>query len=181
MKQSLRHNIILSGAFSCLYIALYYVSELITGTEGIRGVASLFFLPAFIRLFAFLVVEYWAIPALFIAGLFCVDLGLGLAGKAVVSAFIAVGGPLGVFIVSKLCGLRPSLTNLTPLRLLWLSAGCAAGNAIFYDLGMLAVGAVESDLSLQLTIFAGDMIGTWVVMYCINMAMNVYSKINFSR
>lgn len=90
---STQHNAIFSVIFTFLYVALYYLSDWMVGNQALGGIASLIFLPAFIRLLGFLVIDYWIIPALFVAGLFCVDLGLGLSGKVVVSAFLSVGGP----------------------------------------------------------------------------------------
>lgn len=171
-----QHNAIFSVIFTFLYLALYYLSDWMVGNQALGGIASLIFLPAFIRLLGFLVIDYLIIPALFVAGLFCVDLGLGLSSKVVVSAFLSVGGPFGVFVVSRLCKLKPSLSNLTPLRLFWLSAGCSLGNAIFYHFGLKVVGIGEYTPIEHLYVFIGDMIGTWCIIYCIKIALNLFSN-----
>ena len=176
MSPSALYNAIFSVALTFLYVAFYYLSDWMLGNEALGGIAGLIFLPAFIRLFGFLVIRYWIIPALFVAGLFCVDLGLSLYGKLLVSAFLAVGGPFGVFIVSRLCKLQPTLSNLTPLNLLWLSAGCSLGNAIFYHFGLEAAGYDDRTPLAHLYIFIGDMIGTWAVVYSIKFAMDMAPK-----
>ncbi len=175
-SSSARYHAIFSVALTFLYVALYYLSDWIAGNEVLGGIAGVIFLPAFIRLFGFLVIRYWIMPALFVAGLFCVDLGLSLYGKLIVSAFLAVGGPFGVFIVSRLCKLEATLSNLTPLNLLWLSAGCSLGNAIFYHFGLEVAGYDDHTEFAHLYIFIGDMIGTWVIVYAIKFAMNVALK-----
>ena len=176
VRSSFLHDALISVALSALYIALYYLSDWMVGNEALGGVASIFFLPAFVRLLGFLLVGYWIIPALFVAGLFCVDLGLGMAGKVVVSAALAVGGPFGVFLVSRLSRLRPSLSNLTPLRLLLLSAGCSFGNSITYHYSLETLGVAEHSFTGHLYVFLGDMIGTWFVIYCIKLAMEFALK-----
>ena len=96
---------------------------------------------------------------------------------AFVSAFIAVGGPLGTFIAAKLSGLQPSLSNLTPMRLLLLSAFCSAGNAVFYHLGLHYAGmGGHSNFSTHLIVFAGDMIGTWATIYFIKLSLEMFLK-----
>jgi hypothetical protein len=170
MRASLLHDALISAALAVLYIALYYLSGWMVGNEALGGIASIMFLPAFVRLLGFLLVGYWVVPALFVAGLFCVDLGLGIEGKVVVSAAIAVGGPLGVFLASRLIGLKPSLSNLTPLRLLLLSAGCSLGNSITYHFSLEALGIADHSSLGHLYVFLGDMIGTWFIMYLIKLA-----------
>lgn len=177
----MRYNAMFSVVLTCLYVALYCLSDWMAGNEALGGVAGLFFLPAFVRLLGFLVVELWVVPTLFVAGLFCVDLGVGFAGKAVVSSFIAVGGPFGIFIVSRLCKLKPSLSNLTPLRLLWLSAGCSLGSSIFYHIGLDAVGVGEYTPQNHFYVFAGDMVGTWVIVYLIKLGMDVVANVRRNR
>jgi hypothetical protein len=180
VRASFLHDALISVALSVLYIALYYLSDWLVGNEALGGVASIFFLPAFVRLLGFLLVGYWVIPALFVAGLFCVDLGLGMESKVAVSAAIAIGGPLGVAIVSRLSGLKPSLSNLTPLRLLLLSAGCSLGNSIAYHFTLEVLGVAEHSSLGHLYVFLGDMIGTWLVIYCIKLATEFASTI-YSR
>ena len=170
MRDSLLHDALISAALAVLYIALYYLSGWMVGNEALGGITSIMFLPAFVRLLGFLLVGFWVIPALFVAGLFCVDLGLGIEGKVVVSAAIAIGGPLGVFLASRLIGLKPSLSNLTPLRLLLLSAGCSLGNSITYHFSLEALGIADHSSLGHFYVFLGDMIGTWFIMYLIKLA-----------
>lgn len=176
----LRKNVSFSAGFAILYVALYHVSSLVTPNQGFEGIASFFFLPAFVRLLGFLLIGYWIIPALFVAGAYlsvtgAYDLGPGILNELTVTACTAVGGPFGVFIASRIGGLRSSLVNLTPTRLLGLSIGCSAGNAIFYRIGLEIVGTHKTGLANDLYVFCGDFIGTWAIIYLIKSLMTFYS------
>ena len=177
--KSFTTNVSLGGGFAILYIALYFASELLAAPQGFKGIASIFFLPAFVRLLGFLMIGYWIIPALFVAGAFlsfvgAYGLGPGVAMELIVTAFTAVGGPFGVFVASRLGKLQPSLSNLTPLRLMALSIGCAAGNTLFYRFAMDVVGMVPSSFEQDFVVFFGDFVGTWAIIYLIKMLLTLY-------
>lgn len=181
MTSSTGYNVWASIALALLYVALYHLADVMAGSQSVGGVASLFFLPAFVRLLGFLIVGLWIIPALFLAGLYLVftgayDLGPGNAAEIGMTAFTAVGGPLGVYIASQIGRLDPSLSNLTPLRLLGLSFGCCAGNAIFHHWALLTAGIKSSPAVTDLAVFVGDMIGTWTIIYLIKTGLTIYSK-----
>ena len=159
-----------------LYVSLYYLTGKLVSNDLPVAVASLLFLPAFARLLGVLVIGLWSIPALFIAGLVCVDLGLGWDGRIVVAAFIATGAPLGIKIASSLQRLEPTLTNLTPTRLLWLSLASSFGNMIFYNLSMALVGVGEFNLAITGTTFIGDALGTWTVISLIKLGLTAYGR-----
>lgn len=172
MSPGTSFNIAAAAAISAAYIALFYISDfLISRQELVGTVASLYFLPAFVRLLGYLIIGYWVIPALFLAALFCVDLGLDLEARLAISAFLAIGGPLGVAIAGWLCNLKPTVSNLSPARLLILSLGCAAGNSIFYNYGLEVVGHGGAGVNAKAAIFVGDLVGTWVVIYLIKAAL----------
>lgn len=173
-------QIALCACFAFFYIALYHASGLIIAPQGFEGIASAFFLPAFVRLLGFLLIGYWIIPALFVAGEVlsvtgAYDLGPGMVSELTVCACTAVGGPFGVFVASRIGGLRSSLDNLSPARLLGLSIGCAAGNAIFYRVGLEFAGIDKVGFANDLYVFCGDFIGTWAIIYLIKSFMTLYS------
>jgi hypothetical protein len=136
----------------------------------------LFYPPAFLRLMAFLLLGYAAIPALFLAQLWSVDFGLNQSEIIIVSAFLAVGGPLAVDMASKATSLKSSLSNLTPSRLLVLSLACAVGNAIFMRIGLSIVDFEKSKTPDYLSIVIGDTAGTWVMMYIIKIGLTVWGR-----
>ncbi len=171
MSGELAYNIKFSAFITLLYVSLYYLSKFLVGEGVFGGVSSMLFLPAFVRLLAFLVIGYWSLPALFVAGLFCVELGFGIEGKIIVSAFIAIGAPMGISLASHVLALKPTLSNLTPLRLLWLAAASAFGNSLFYHWG-LGVAGMDTHAPMQYAAtFLGDTLGTWAMIYLIKMGL----------
>lgn len=159
-----------------LYVALYHGVQPLISREAVGGVASLVFLPAAVRLLGFLLVDFWIIPALFLAALACVDLHLGWPDRIVVSAFLALGGPLGTAAVTALSGLKPSLSNLTPRHLLVLSIGCSLGSALAYNLSLTLVGMENLGLRVQTATFIGDTIGTWLAIYAIKFSIDLLER-----
>jgi len=167
--------------FSLLYVLLFYASAALVGNQRIGGIASLVFLPAFIRLLGFLVIGYWIVPSLFLAGVYlsvtgAYDIAPGLDAELMITAATALGGPLGVALVSRLTRLEPSLSNLTPLRLLALSFGCSLGNALFHHAAMIWLGLSSGVTAGTISIFIGDMIGSWVIIYGVKAGMDFYSR-----
>jgi len=163
------------------YIALFYLSVVIFGDDYELGFASLIFFPAFIRLLGYLMIGFWIIPTLFFSDLFMAFAGKlnfssDLQGDLVIVAMISVGGPLGVAIAAYLTKLKPSLSNLTPLRLLALSFGCSLGNALFHHIGMRLIGQAQTVTSGTIGIFIGDMIGSWTMIYLLKGLLTFFGR-----
>jgi hypothetical protein len=166
-----------AGMFGVLYVILFHISDLILDNVHFGGFASLLFLPAFIRLLGYLMVGPWIIPALFLASYLLVvtgayDIAPGNDVEHLVSASTAIGGPLGVAVASRLARLQTNLANLTPLRLLALSFACSAGNALFYYASLRLTSLGAEPASSIFAIFAGDMLGTWMIIYVIKLAVD---------
>lgn len=177
MKHALLTERVIPALFlAVLYIALYQASEVLVSQETIGGVASLVFLPAVVRLLGFLLVDFWIIPALFLAALACVDLHLGWPDRIVVSAFLALGGPLGTAAVAALSGLKPGLSNLSPRHLLILSIGCSLGNTAAYNLSLELVGMENLGAHVQMATFVGDTLGTWLAIYAIKFGVDLLER-----
>ena len=172
----LQFKIQFAALIVALYVALYYLTGFLHSENLPTAVASLLFLPAFARLLGFLVIGYWSIPALFIAGLFCVDLGLGFSDRILISAFIATGAPLAIGTASRLLQLQPSLTNLTPIRLLWLSLASSFGNMIFYNTGLASVGLNFFQPKDLAATFIGDAAGTWAIISVIKLSLTSWGR-----
>lgn len=168
--------VLFATAMSALYVILYRLSDVLSGNEEIGGVASVIFLPAFVRLFGFLVIRWWIIPALFVAGLLCVDLGLGVKARIVVSMAIALGAPVGIYLAARAMRLSPRLAGLNAMQLLWLSLGCAAGNALFYNAALAMVRPDHSAENFALEIFWGDALGTWVVILMVKWLLTLSGR-----
>ena len=161
------------------YVALYFISGIVAGTQTVAGIASVFFLPAFVRLLGFLLIGMWVAPALFLTGTFLVlagsyDLGSGFTAELIVTLVTAFSGPAGAAAVARFCALKPNLENLTPSRLLALSIGCSGANTIGYSLTLELLGLSHLESYLFSSIFVGDMIGTWVIIYAIKLILDLY-------
>jgi hypothetical protein len=176
-EESVRYKALMAVIFSLLYAGTYrFFQSLGVYNELISFNPWLFYPPAFLRLAAFLVIGYWSIPALFIAGFCCIDFGMDLTGVAIVSAFCAVGGPFAVDMAARSVSLKASLSNLTPSRLLILSLACAIGNAAFLKMGLSIVNYETSKMPDYLSIIVGDTIGTWVMIYIVKTGLMIFGQ-----
>lgn len=177
MESGIQNKALLTILFSLLYAGTY---RLFQGMGIYHELISfnpwLFYPLAFLRLAAFLIIGYWSIPALFIAGFCCIDFGMNLTGIAIVSAFCAVGGPFAVDMTSRAISLKPSLSNLTPSRLLILSLACAVGNAVFMKLGLSLANYGKSHIPHYFSIIVGDTLGTWVMIYIMKTGLTVWGR-----
>lgn len=177
IESNVQSKVLLAVLFSLLYAATYRLFQGIgVYHELISFNPWLFYPPAFLRLAAFLVIGYWSIPALFIAGFCCIDFGMNLTGIAIVSAFCAVGGPFAADMTSKVISLKPSLSNLTPARMLILSLACAVGNAVSLKLGLSVVNFETSKMPDYFSVVIGDTIGTWLMIYLIKVVLTVWGR-----
>jgi hypothetical protein len=77
----------------------------------------------------------------------------------------AIAGAIGPYVIylmaQKYLGLRDSLTNLTPGRLLICAVGCSLASPLLHHLWF----AVHGDPGSLAVMFAGDLIGTLIVLY----------------
>lgn len=156
-----------------LYVGLFELSGGAASNEFF-GPSWPIFLPAFTRLFGVLTAGLWAIPALFAAGYMCVDFGLDPGGRAMIALCLATGAPIAILVTSHALNLKPTLENLTPGRLLILSIASGLGNSIFYNLGLFLTGVPRNDELAHLTTFAGDVIGTWIIIYLIKLGIHFW-------
>lgn len=165
-------------AFAALYVALFHAFFPMMSWAGAAELATLFYPPAFVRLFGFMIIGFWIIPALLLANLILVttgayDLGPGYGPELTMAIFTAFGGPLGAYVSSRITQLHLSLDNLTPKRLVHAAIGCAIGNAIAFRLALLFSGAEQAPLSLGVRVFVGDVLGTLAIIYAIKFTLTL--------
>lgn len=147
------------------YVLLYQLNSILMGTEAFGGIASLIFLPAFVRLLGFLFLGLWAIVPLFFAALICVDLGLGFYEQIFVSLALSCGSIFALLGASRLIKVSPKLDNLNGSSLLILSLASALANAIAYHIALFSISnRALSELTLTATVI-GDTLGTWIIIY----------------
>lgn len=170
-----------AAGMAIAYILLYHLGDILADNEVVGGTASLVFLPAFVRLMGYLVIGWWIAPALFVAGLFCVDLGLEPRDTAIVAAFLAIGAPAAMSLAARSMNLAPNLAGLEARQLLGLSLASASGNALAYN---LAVAIVRNDNFSPLTAaatFMGDVVGAWLIMLTIKWGLTTLSQWRATR
>lgn len=172
---------ITAAVICCLYIILYKVNVLIMGSDDFGGIASLVFLPAFIRLLGFLLIGYWTIPALFVAAWFCVDLGLDPISQFIVALSLSIGSSIATGEVSRAIDLNLTLANLTGAKLLILSLASATGNAAAYYFGLSLVGAEANSSSTFYATILGDTLGTWIMIYGLKGVLIILDRHIFLR
>lgn len=86
----------------------------------------------------------------------------GDALRATTGAIAGAIGPYVIYLIAqKYLGLRDSLTNLTPSRLLICAAGCSLASPLLHHIWF----AVHDDPGGFAVMFAGDLLGTLIVLY----------------
>lgn len=165
------------------YIVLFYISQWLDAGHFFPANISLFFLPAIIRLLGVLLIGARIIPSLMLASLYLTfmgsyDLGPGNTSELVMGLTTAVGGPSAVILTARVIRLRLDLRNLSPGRLLILSAACSLGNALALGMTLLVCEPILAERPIFLPVFIGDMIGTWLAIYTIKLGLDAYAALS---
>lgn len=85
--------------------------------------------------------------------------------RSTAGAIAGAAGPYLVYLIAqRKLGLRASLTNLTPGRLLWCAAGCPLASPLLHH-AWFALQGGEHLLSGFAVMFIGDLAGTLLVVY----------------
>ncbi|MFM7028738.1 MAG: hypothetical protein ACKOXK_08710 [Chakrabartia sp.] len=186
MNDALLSRVALSAFFVALYVALFWVTNALVGALVLQGLVSLLFLPAFVRLISFLVLGFWAMPLLFFAGYLCILLGFydiapGNNVEIAATIAMAIGAPVGTWIVMKLRRVRPDLNALSPLDLLWLSLGCSLGNAVVQKMALLTMLPAPPGRGIMIGLFIGDTLGTWLAIMLVKAGLTFASRFAVGR
>lgn len=155
------------------YVLLYQLNSILMGTEAFGGIASLIFLPAFVRLLGFLFLGLWAIVPLFFAALICVDLGLNFFEQFFVSLALSCGAPLALRVICSIIKISPMLDDLNARKLILLSSASAFGSAAAYHLALLSIGNVSTSNLILIATVIGDALGTWTIIYALKLILNL--------
>lgn len=164
------------GATVLLFLSLNTFNEcLFSQLEYSYGI-NWVFLPAGMRLLATLLFGTAGFIGLFLSGLllnffhFTFDDPL----RAVLGA---LAGSLGAYLVyllaQRVYGLRASLANLTPRRLMLLILLCSMASPLLHHLVFAYQGHTENVVSSYLAMFIGDFMGTLIVIYTIKVALSL--------
>lgn len=107
-------------------------------------------------------------------------MGLGMEARIVVSMAIALGAPVGIYLAARAMRLSPRLAGLSAMQLLWLSLGCAAGNALLYNAAVAMVGPYHRAENFALEIFPGDALGTWAMILLVKWLLTLSGRFRIS-
>lgn len=182
-RSSSRHFHTVTYAFGIFvgYVLLYRLNDFLIGNTVFGGVASILFLPAFVRLLGFLFIGLWTIIPLFFAALICVDLGFDFGEQITVAMALACGSQIALVFANRVSGLNPTLDNLTVGRLLLLSFASAVGSSAAYNGALILVGHSGGSVSTMFIALAGDAFGTWTVIYFLKMLLTFVGRVFLSK
>ena len=105
------------------------------------------------------------------------DVAPGYVSEVMIAGATAVGGPAAVVLAARLMNLQLNLANLTPMRLLALSAACSLGNATFFGWTLILIEPKLARDTVFTPIFVGDMIGMWVSIYALKLALEAFETL----
>jgi len=163
------------------YVLLYRLNAVLVGNTAFGGVASILFLPAFMRLLGFLIIGPLTVIPLFFAALICVDLGLGVIEQIIVAIALASGSQIALVFANRGSGLHPSLVNLTAGRLLLLSFASAIGSSVAYNGALTLVGYEAASVFTTVVALVGDALGTWAAIYALKMFLTILGLMLMSK
>jgi len=179
-KINLRHqaaNAIYAFGIFAGYVLLYRLNDILVGNTAFGGVASILFLPAFMRLLGFLIIGPLTFLPLFFAALICVDLGLGAVEQIIVALALASGSQIALVFANRTSGLQPSLVNLTAGRLLLLSFASAVGSSAAYNGALILVGYANASVYTTAIALVGDALGTWAAIYALKTLLTIVGRL----
>ena len=150
---------------SVLYVALKLLVDAGAYFFDFDAIVALPFLPAGVRVLGFLLIGLWISPFLYLAFIFMsltglmIYPGLGMSDQLILGVSVAIGGPVALCLLTKATKISVDLLDLTPLKVLIFASTCAAGNALFYNAGLMAAGFGSPEINFTALIFVGDILG----------------------
>ncbi len=162
-----------SIALALLYVAVYrFFQGLGVYQDLIAFNPWLFYPPAFIKLFAFLLVGYWALPWIIAAAFVCIDIGVDPSARAVLAVLSISASFAGADAASRALKINPSLEGVSAKDALILTIACSAANAVGLRVGLEIVAFEKALMPDYLSIVVGDALGIWCMIYAIKMALH---------
>ncbi|MEM5425804.1 hypothetical protein [Paraburkholderia ferrariae] len=147
--------------------SLWINQEVFAHTSFVRGI-NWIFLPSGIRLLSTLLVRADGFLGLLLAGLLT-DFLYWFPHDPVRAIAGAILGSAALYLVYRFAreyyGLRASLTNLTPTRLLVLAVAYSVANPLLHHLWFALTGATEHFFESLFSMFVGDLAGTLIMLY----------------
>ncbi len=156
-----------TGTVVVYVLSLWLNEEIFRHTEFLNGI-NWIYLPTGIRLLSTLLLGVDGAIGLVLSGLI-VDFGYYFPHdpvRAIVGAIFSAIGPYAVYRMAlERYGLKASLTNLTPKRLLVLALAVALANSTLHNIWFGLTEKTPDLLESFCTMFAGDLLGALILLY----------------
>lgn len=151
-----------------VWVLLYVLNDWLFDQAAISAYASWVFLPAALRMLAVLLCGWVGVVGLFV-GSFITGVythGLLDPGMLTVLAGLSALSPMVAFLIcTRWFGWRSDLCGLSATQLVVLSLLVSLCGAGLHNMHLLAIGAIDSIGQTFVTMFVGDLVGTFVVLY----------------
>ena len=158
------HLAVVAGAWVCLYV----LNDWLFSQVAISVYASWIFLPAALRMLAVLLCGWVGVAGLFIGSLMTAFYTHGFAdpGMLVVLAGLSALAPMMAYLLCiRWFNWQSDLRGLSATQLVVLSLLVALIGASMHNLHLIGIGAIDSFGPTFVTMFVGDMAGTFIVLY----------------
>lgn len=144
---------------------------------------SWIFLPAAVRLLAVLLFGFAGALGLFFGGLFTMSMieEASLSKSIGVAAASALGPWLAVHLLVRRLRLPQTLSGLGPAQLAVLAIGSAAASVCLHNLVYWLIAQRSDPVSGILPMFAGDIVGTLIILYLARTAIRLYLRLRLGK
>lgn len=150
------------------WVCLYLLNDWLFSQAAISVYASWVFLPAALRMLAVLVCGWVGVAGLFVGSLMTAFYTHGFAdpGMLVVLAGLSALAPMMAYLLCiRWFNWQADLRGLSASQLVVLSLLVALFGACLHNLHLIGIGAIETFGPTFVTMFVGDMVGTFMVLY----------------
>lgn len=157
-----------TALIALVWVMLYVANDWLFEHVAISVYASWVFLPAALRMLAVMLCGWIGVLGLLVGSVITgyYTHGMGDPGMLIVLAGLSALSPMMAFLVcTHWFGWRDDLRGLNAVQLVVLSTLVSLFGASLHNLHLLAIGAINGFSQTFTTMFVGDMIGTFLVLY----------------
>lgn len=158
------------------WIFLYILNDWLFDHVAISQYASWIFLPAALRMLAVMLCGWVGVLGLFIGsfvtGYYTHD--FTDPAMVIVLAGLSALAPMIAFIAcARIFGLRADLQGLSAFQLIALSVSVALVGSVMHNIHFAMIGATHAFGHTFMTMFVGDLIGTFIMLYAAKLLMGL--------
>lgn len=158
------------------WVFLYILNDWLFDNVAVSQYASWIFLPAALRMLAVLLCGWTGVLGLFIGSFITGYYTHAFAdpGMVIVLAGLSALAPMVAYIVcAKLFDLRADLRGLSASQLITLSVAVALVGSLLHNAHFMMIGATHTFGHTFMTMFVGDLIGTFIMLYAAKLVMGL--------